>query len=136
MHPADGRVVTNFIVPALKGEPITIYGTGEQTRSFCYVDDLIDGFLKMMDSPPDFTGPVNLGNPGEFTMRELADLILELTGSRSEIRFGPLPADDPTQRRPDIGLAKERLDWVPTVQVEEGLRKTIAYFEKLIGDRA
>ena len=136
MHPADGRVVTNFIVAALQGEPITIYGTGEQTRSFCYVDDLVEGFLKMMDSPSDFTGPVNLGNPGEFTMRELADLVLELTGSRSEIRFGPLPADDPTQRRPDVGLAKERLDWAPTIPLAEGLRKTIAYFEKLIGDSA
>jgi UDP-glucuronate decarboxylase len=136
MHPADGRVVTNFIVPALKGEPLTIYGTGEQTRSFCYVDDLIEGFLRMMDSPADFTGPVNLGNPGEFTMRELAELVLEQTGSRSEIRFGPLPSDDPTQRRPDISLARERLGWEPAIPLDEGLRRTIAYFEKLLGDRA
>ena len=135
MHPADGRVVTNFIVPALKGEPLTIYGTGEQTRSFCYVDDLIEGFLRMMDSPADFTGPVNLGNPGEFTMRELAELVLEQTGSRSEIRFGPLPSDDPTQRRPDISLARERLDWEPAIPLDEGLRRTIAYFEKLLGNR-
>jgi len=136
MHPADGRVVTNFIVPALKGEPLTVYGTGEQTRSFCYVDDLIDGFLAMMDSPADFTGPVNLGNPGEFTMRELAALVLELTHSRSEILTGPLPEDDPTQRRPDISLARERLGWEPRVALEDGLRKTIAYFDKLIGERA
>ena len=136
MHPADGRVVTNFIVPALKGEPLTVYGTGEQTRSFCYVDDLIDGFLEMMDSPADFTGPVNLGNPGEFTMRELAALVLDLTNSRSEILTGPLPADDPTQRRPDISLAREQLGWEPRVALEEGLRKTIAYFDKLIGERA
>ncbi len=135
MHPADGRVVTNFIVPALKGEPLTIYGTGEQTRSFCYVDDLIEGFLLMMDSPADFTGPVNLGNPGEFTMRELAELVLEQTGSRSEIRFGPLPSDDPTQRRPDISLARERLGWEPAIPLDEGLRRTIAYFEKLLGNR-
>ena len=136
MHPADGRVVTNFIVPALKGEPITIYGTGEQTRSFCYVDDLVEAFLRMMDTPPGFTGPVNLGNPGEFTMRERADLVLELTGSRSEIRSGPLPADDPTQRRPDIRLAQEHLDWTPTISLEDGLRRTIAYFEKRVGDSA
>ncbi len=133
MHPADGRVVTNFIVPALKGEPLSIYGTGEQTRSFCYVDDLIEGFLRMMDSPADFTGPVNLGNPGEFTIRELADIVLRKTGSRSAIEFGPLPEDDPTQRRPDIRLAKEKLGWEPAVQLEEGLEQTIAYFEKSIG---
>jgi UDP-glucuronate decarboxylase len=121
-------------VPALKGEPLTLYGTGEQTRSFCYVDDLIEGFLRMMDSAPDFTGPVNLGNPGEFTMRELADLVLKQTDSRSKVELGPLPADDPTQRRPDISLATEKLAWVPKVSLEEGLRKTIAYFEKLVGD--
>jgi UDP-glucuronate decarboxylase len=130
MHPADGRVVTNFIVPALKGEPITIYGSGEQTRSFCYVDDLIEGFLRMMDSPAEFTGPINLGNPGEFTMKQLAELVLEITGSRSEITWGPLPSDDPTQRKPDITLARAKLDWEPTVQLVQGLEKTIAHFEK------
>ena len=130
MHPADGRVVTNFIVPALKGEPITIYGTGEQTRSFCYVDDLIDGFLAMMDSPADVTGPINLGNPGEFTMKQLAELVLEITGSRSEILWGPLPSDDPTQRRPDITLARETLGWEPAISLVQGLEKTIAHFEK------
>jgi UDP-glucuronate decarboxylase len=132
MHPADGRVVTNFVVPALKGEPLSIYGTGEQTRAFCYVDDLVEGFLRMMDSPADFIGPVNLGNPGEVTMKELADLVLRLTGSQSTLEYAPLPVDDPTQRRPDISLAKERLDWEPSVPLEEGLRRTIAYFEKLI----
>ncbi len=134
MHPADGRVVTNFIVPALRGEPLTIYGTGEQTRSFCYVDDLIEGFIRMMDSPADCTGPINLGNPGEFTMRELADLVLRQTGSQSALEYGPLPQDDPTQRRPDIGLAREKLGWEPTVPLEEGLQRTIAYFEKSLGD--
>jgi UDP-glucuronate decarboxylase len=134
MHPADGRVVTNFIVPALEGEPITIYGSGEQTRSFCYVDDLIDGFLRMMDTPADFTGPVNLGNPGEFTIRELADLVLEMTGSRSELRMGPLPSDDPTQRKPDISMAAKELGWKPAVPLAEGLRKTIDYFEKRLRD--
>jgi UDP-glucuronate decarboxylase len=130
MHPADGRVVTNFIVPALKGEPITIYGTGEQTRSFCYVDDLIEGFLRMMDSPREVTGPLNLGNPGEFTMKQLAELVLEITGSRSEIQWGPLPSDDPTQRKPDISLARDTLGWEPTVQLVDGLVKTIEHFEK------
>jgi UDP-glucuronate decarboxylase len=133
MHPADGRVISNFIVPALRGEPLTIHGTGEQTRSFCYVDDLIDGILRMMDSAPDFTGPVNLGNPSEFTMRELADLVLSQTGSQSAIEFGTLPVDDPTRRRPDVSLAAEKLDWRPTVPLEEGLQKTIAYFEKSLG---
>jgi UDP-glucuronate decarboxylase len=135
MHPADGRVVTNFIVPALKGEPITIYGTGEQTRSFCYVDDLIEGFLRMMDSPRDLTGPVNLGNPGEFTMKQLAELVLEITGSKSEIQWGPLPSDDPTQRKPDISLAREKLDWEPEIPLVQGLEKTIAHFEKRLGAR-
>jgi UDP-glucuronate decarboxylase len=132
MHPHDGRVVSNFIVQALKGEPITIYGDGQQTRSFCYVSDLIEGFVRLMASDDSVTGPVNLGNPGEFTMRELADLVLELTGSRSKIEYRPLPADDPRQRRPDIALAKNLLDWEPTVPLKDGLAKTIAYFERLL----
>jgi len=131
MHPNDGRVVSNFVVQALQCKPITIYGDGEQTRSFCYVDDLIDGFLKMMDSPAEFTGPVNLGNPGEFSISELANLVIKLTGSSSELVFKPLPSDDPMQRQPDISLAKEKLDWEPTVNLEEGLKKTIAYFRTL-----
>jgi UDP-glucuronate decarboxylase len=131
MHPADGRVVSNFITQALAGSPITVYGTGDQTRSFCYVDDLIEGFLRMMDTPAEFTGPINLGNPVEFTMRELADLVIEATGSTSEIVHEPLPEDDPTQRRPDISLARETFGWEPTVPLAEGLRRTIAYFEKL-----
>jgi len=134
MHPADGRVVTNFIVPALKDEPITIYGTGEQTRSFCYVDDLIEGFVRMMGSREDFTGPVNLGNPGEFTMAQLAELVLEITGSKSTVEYGPLPSDDPTRRCPDISLAKRELDWEPSVPLKQGLEKTIAYFESLLRD--
>lgn len=126
----DGRVVSNFIVQALKNEPITIYGDGSQTRSFCYVDDLVDGFIRMMErTDDDFTGPVNLGNPGEFTILELAEKIIELTGSKSKIKNMPLPSDDPTQRRPDIELAKKMLNWEPTVQLENGLRKTINYFE-------
>jgi UDP-glucuronate decarboxylase len=132
MDPADGRVVSNFIVQALRGETITLYGDGEQTRSFCFVDDLVEAFVRLMASPPEFTGPVNLGNPGEFTMRELADLVLELTGSKSEIVHGPLPEDDPTRRRPDIGLAKRGLDWEPQVPLREGLSKTIAYFDDLL----
>jgi UDP-glucuronate decarboxylase len=131
MHPNDGRVVSNFIVQALRGEPITIYGDGQQTRSFCYVDDLIDGFLRFM-ATPDFTGPVNLGNPNEFTIRELAEKVIELTGSRSKLVNRPLPQDDPMQRKPDIALARERLDWTPTVQLEEGLRHAIAYFDQLL----
>jgi len=131
MHPNDGRVVSNFVVQALQCKPITIYGDGEQTRSFCYVDDLIDGFLKMMDSPAEFTGPLNLGNPGEFSISELANLVIKLTGSSSELVFKPLPSDDPMQRQPDISLAKEKLDWEPTVNLEEGLKKTIAYFRTL-----
>jgi UDP-glucuronate decarboxylase len=132
MHPNDGRVVSNFIVQALKNEPITIYGNGSQTRSFCYVGDLIDGFLRLMDAPADFSGPVNLGNPNEFTIRELAARVIELTGSRSPLVDKPLPSDDPLQRRPDITLAKERLGWTPAVQLDEGLRHTIAYFDKLL----
>ena len=133
MHPYDGRVVSNFIVQALKGEDLTIYGDGSQTRSFCYVDDLIEALVRMMDSPEGFTGPVNIGNPGEFTMLELAELVIELTGARSKIVHRPLPQDDPRQRRPDIGLAKEKLGWEPKVPLEEGLRRTIAYFKELLG---
>ena len=132
MHPNDGRVVSNFIVQALQGLPITVFGEGQQTRSFCYVDDLIDGFLKLMDTEDGFTGPVNLGNPGEFTIRDLAEKIIELTGSRSRIEFRPLPSDDPLQRQPDIGLAQAKLDWTPCVQLEAGLVKTIAYFDELL----
>lgn len=128
MHPNDGRVVSNFIVQAIKGEPITIYGDGSQTRSFCYVDDLIEGMIRFMDSPVDFTGPVNLGNPGEFTMLELAEMVLRLVGGPSRIVFMPLPQDDPRQRQPDIGLAKERLGWQPTMSLEDGLKETIRYF--------
>jgi UDP-glucuronate decarboxylase len=132
MHPNDGRVVSNFIVQALRGEPITIYGDGRQTRSFCFVDDLIEAFVRFMDTPADFPGPVNLGNPHEFTIRELAEKVIELTGSRSHLVNRPLPQDDPMQRRPDIGLARERLGWAPQVQLEDGLRKTIAYFDQLL----
>jgi UDP-glucuronate decarboxylase len=128
MHPADGRVVSNFIMQALRGEPITIYGEGQQTRSFCYVDDLIDGLMRLMASPADFTGPVNLGNPAEFTMLQLAEKVLEMTGSKSEIVFRPLPPDDPRQRRPDITLAASALGWAPKVPLAEGLRPTIDYF--------
>jgi len=132
MHPADGRVVSNFIVQALKGEPITLYGDGSQTRSFCYVADMIDGFVRLMDSPADLTGPVNLGNPAEFTVRQLAELVIELTGTRSPLIFLALPQDDPRQRRPDIGLAREQLGWEPKVQLREGLGETIAYFDRLL----
>jgi len=121
-------VVSNFIMQALKGEPITVYGEGSQTRSFCYVDDLIDGLVRLMNAPDDFTGPVNLGNPQEFTILELARKVIELTNSKSEIAFKPLPIDDPTQRQPDIGLAKNRLGWEPAVPLEAGLRRTIDYF--------
>ena len=131
MHPDDGRVVSNFIMQALKGEDITLYGDGEQSRSFCFVDDLIDAMLLMMDSSDEFTGPVNIGNPGEFTMRELAEQILELTDSRSRIVHLPLPSDDPRQRKPDLALAHKMLNWTPTVPLREGLDKTIAYFAKL-----
>ena len=132
MHQRDGRVVSNFIIQALRGEPITIYGDGSQTRSFCYVDDLIDCFLAFMASDPAFTGPVNMGNPGEFTIRELAEKVVELTGSNSPIICEPLPADDPKQRRPDISLAREKLGWEPRVPLEDGLKKTIAYFDSLL----
>ena len=132
MHPNDGRVVSNFIVQALKNEPITVYGDGTQTRSFCYVDDLVDGVIKMMNSPDDFTGPVNLGNPEEYRIIDLAEKIIDLTGSKSKIKFKPLPEDDPKKRKPDITLAKEKLNWEPKVPVEEGLKKTIEYFENLL----
>ena len=132
MHPNDGRVVSNFIMQALRNEPITLYGDGSQTRSFCYVDDLIEAFVRLMDSPDDFTGPVNTGNPNEFTIRQLAEKVIELTGSKSELVYKPLPSDDPTQRRPDITLAGEKLGWEPMVQLEEGLKKTIPYFEGLL----
>ena len=132
MHPKDGRVVSNFIVQALKGESITIYGEGQQTRSFCYVDDLIEGFLRLMASGPDLPGPVNLGNPGEFTIRQLAEKVIELTGSNSKIQFMPLPADDPMQRKPDISLAETRLGWSPKIQLEAGLKSTIGYFDSLL----
>jgi UDP-glucuronate decarboxylase len=136
MRPDDGRVVSNFIIQALKGEPITIYGDGEQTRSFCYVDDLIDGMLAMMATGPDFTGPVNIGNPDEFSILELAQLVIELTGSRSKLERMPLPVNDPRQRQPDITLARTALDWRPKVALRDGLIKTIDYFEQLLGDHA
>lgn len=132
MHPNDGRVVSNFIVQALRGEDLTIYGDGSQTRSFCFYSDLIEGFRRLMQSPADFTGPVNIGNPGEFTMLELAEKVISLTGSASKIVHLPLPQDDPKQRRPDITLAKKALDWQPTVMLDEGLQKTIEYFRGVI----
>ncbi|MGE4553776.1 MAG: UDP-glucuronic acid decarboxylase family protein [Desulfovibrionaceae bacterium] len=134
MLPDDGRVVSNFIVQALKGEDITIYGDGMQTRSFCYVDDMIEGFIRMMESSPEgFTGPVNLGNPGEFTIRALAEKVLDKVGSRSRLIFRELPSDDPMQRQPDITLAKETLGWEPTIPLDEGLERTIRYFKTLLG---
>lgn len=132
MHPYDGRVVSNFILQALQNKPLTVYGDGSQSRSFCYVDDLIDGFLRLMQSSDDFTGPVNLGNPVEFDMIELAEQVKELTNSKSEIIFEPLPEDDPRQRQPDITLAKNKLGWEPKVPLREGLEKTIAYFSDLL----
>jgi len=129
MHPNDGRVVSSFIVQALRGQDITIFGSGEQTRSFCYVSDLLDGFVRLMDTPDEVTGPINIGNPVEFTMLELATLVIELTGSRSRIVHMPLPADDPRQRRPDISQARGTLGWEPRIQLCEGLEKTIAYFD-------
>lgn len=131
MRPDDGRVVSNFIMQALKGEPITVYGEGHQTRSFCYVDDLVRGLMSLMDSDPSFTGPVNLGNPGEFTMLELAQQVIALTGSRSTIEHRPLPQDDPTRRRPDISLARSTLDWCPTTDLPDGLARTIAHFKQV-----
>jgi UDP-glucuronate decarboxylase len=133
MHPNDGRVVSNFIVQALLNEPITLFGDGSQTRSFCYVEDLIEGFLKLMAMPSGFTGPVNLGNPEEFEVRELAEMVIEMTGSKSRIVSKPLPADDPTRRRPDIRQAREELGWQPTVPLRQGLEKTIAYFDAKLG---
>jgi UDP-glucuronate decarboxylase len=132
MHPSDGRVVSNFIMQALRGEAITLYGDGGQTRSFCYVDDLIDGFIRLMETSDDVTGPINLGNPVEFTIRQLAELVVALTGSKSKIEFKPLPADDPKQRQPDITRARKTLGWEPKVPLEEGLKKTIFYFDDLL----
>jgi UDP-glucuronate decarboxylase len=136
MHPHDGRVVSNFIVQALKGEDITIFGDGRQTRSFCYVDDLVDGLLRMMETSPDVTGPLNIGNPKEFTIIELAELVIEMTATKSKVRFEPLPSDDPRQRRPDISRAKAVLGWEPKTQLREGLVRTIAYFDKLLSEGA
>jgi UDP-glucuronate decarboxylase len=132
MHPNDGRVVSNFIMQALQGEDITLYGDGQQTRSFCYVDDLLDGMMRLMNSGDDVIGPINIGNPNEFTIRELAEAVIRLTGSKSRLVFRPLPSDDPKQRQPNIALAREKLGWEPTVQLDEGLTKTIAYFDQLI----
>ena len=132
MHHADGRVVSNFIVQALRGEPITIYGDGRQTRSFCYVDDLVEGFVKLMDTDKTVSGPINLGNPGEFTIRELAEKTIAMTGSKSPLVEHPLPVDDPKQRQPDITKARAHLDWEPTIALEEGLERTIAYFRKIL----
>lgn len=131
MHPSDGRVVSNFIVQALKGDDITIYGDGSQTRSFCYVDDQIEGMVRLMNSRAEFTGPVNIGNPSEFTIKQLAELVIKLTGSSSKLVYQPLPSDDPLQRRPVIELAKKELDWEPTIPLEEGLLKTIEYFKTI-----
>jgi UDP-glucuronate decarboxylase len=132
MRPDDGRVVSNFIVQALRGQDITIYGDGQQTRSFCYVDDLIDGIVKMMNSASDFTGPVNMGNPGEFTMLALAEAVIQLTGSRSKLVFARLPEDDPRQRQPEIELARRELGWEPRVNLHDGLKETIAYFRGIL----
>ena len=132
MQPDDGRVVSNFIVQALKGEPLTVFGDGSQTRSFCYIDDMVDGLISLMNSPREVTGPVNLGNPGEFTMLELAKQVMDLTGSRCPIEHRPLPADDPTRRRPDISRAKELLGWEPTIQLREGLARTVSYFRQAL----
>ena len=132
MHPNDGRVVSNFIVQALKGDPITIYGEGNQTRSFCYVDDLVEGLIRLMNTPDDFTGPMNLGNPSEFTILELARKVIDLTGSKSKLIFKTLPQDDPRQRKPDINLARSTLNWEPIIELDQGLGKTIDYFENLL----
>lgn len=135
MHPNDGRVVSNFIVQALKGEDITLYGDGSQTRSFCYVDDLVRGLVSLMETPDSVTGPINIGNPGEFTIRQLAENVIDLTGSKSKLVFRPLPQDDPKQRRPDITKARDILKWEPSVELRDGLSKTIAYFDALLVDR-
>ena len=135
MHPADGRVVSNFIMQALQNQPITIFGDGSQTRSFCYVDDLVDGLMRLMETPPDITGPINLGNPGEFTIRELAEQVIDMTGSGSTIDFRPLPEDDPRQRRPDISRAQSLLGWAPQIALRDGLTKTIAYFDGLLREK-
>ena len=131
MHPFDGRVVSNFIRQALAGEDITIFGDGSQTRSFCYRDDLVEGFLKLMAAPDEVTGPINLGNPGEYTIKQLAQAVLELVDSKSKLVYGPLPPDDPTRRQPDITLAKEKLGWEPKIPLREGLEKTIAWFKTI-----
>ncbi len=136
MHPNDGRVVSNFIVQALRGDSITIYGDGSQTRSFCYVDDLVDGLMRLMDSPLGVTGPINLGNPNEMTIKMLAETVVEMTGSRSRIEYRPLPTDDPRQRQPDITRAKSLLAWQPSTQLKDGLKKTIAYFDELLSREA
>jgi UDP-glucuronate decarboxylase len=133
MHPNDGRVVSNFIVRALQGRPVTIYGDGSQTRSFCYVDDLIEGLVRFMETPDEVTGPINIGNPIEFSVRHLAEKILEKTGSRASVEFGDLPCDDPKQRQPDISRAREALGWEPRIDLEEGLIRTITYFRDLLG---
>ena len=135
MHPNDGRVVSNFIVQALKGEDITLYGDGQQTRSFCYVDDLARGLMALMDSPDHVTGPINIGNPGEFTIRQLAEQVIDLTGSKSQLVFRPLPQDDPKQRKPNIEKAREILGWEPAIELREGLGKTIAYFDAMLSNR-
>jgi UDP-glucuronate decarboxylase len=135
MNPDDGRVVSNFIVQALKNKPITIYGEGRQTRSFCYVDDLIDGILRLMESPGDVLGPINLGNPEEFAIRELAEIVIEMTGSRSKIEYHDMPADDPQQRQPDISKAKELLGWQPGIALRDGLTRTIAYFDERLNSQ-
>ena len=132
MHSNDGRVVSNFIVQALRGEPITIYGDGQQTRSFCYVDEMVDAFIRLMDTGDDFCGPVNLGNPGEFTIRELAEKTIDMVGSKSDLVYQPLPQDDPTQRQPEISLAREKLGWEPVIKLEQGLEQTIEYFRKVL----
>ena len=135
MHPNDGRVISNFILQALRNEPITVNGNGKQTRSFCYVDELVDALIRLMNTPAEITGPVNLGNPGEFTILQLAEKVIQLTGSKSEIVFNSLPEDDPLQRKPDITLAKKILNWQPEIQLEEGLKKTIGYFEEIVNSK-
>jgi UDP-glucuronate decarboxylase len=136
MHPNDGRVVSNFIVQALQGKPITVYGDGSQTRSFCFADDLVEGFIRLMNAPDEVTGPLNLGNPREFTIRQLAELVIAKTGGASSLVFEPLPVDDPMQRKPDIAQARALLSWEPTIALEDGLDKTIAYFRELLGEQA